>query len=214
MYGAPYPPSPASGGPGGAVSADRPSVLFGAVAALFVTILCCLLETAFELLIYQSFGQAVSSVSSTDDTATTLRPVLVTTVGGNALIAMALGFGVALLFRRNNVGRIVIWAAGGVCVLVRICCLSGMGFFGVVNEAIQSEAESSSTPGMTSFAPSWQVWSAVGISSIALIAVVVAMIMIGLGPVNRYFRKRPAPPPATGYPGPGPGQQPYGGWGY
>jgi hypothetical protein len=210
MYGAPYPQLPAPGVP--AAPAGRPSVMFGAVAAVFVTILCCLLETAFELLIYQSFGQAVSSMSSTDNTASSLRPWLVMTVGGNAIIALALGVGVALLFRRNNVGRIVIWCAGGVCVLVRICCLSGVGFFGLVNEMVQSEAASSGTS-MTSFAPSWQVWSAVGISSVALVAIVVAMILIGLGPVNRYFRRRrpPAPPAATGYPGPG---QPYGGWGY
>jgi hypothetical protein len=214
MYGAPYSAVPASGGPGAGAPATRPSAMFAAVAALFVTILCCLVETALELLIYQSFGDAVRGVSQTDSTTSSLQPILTTTVGGNALIALGLGAGVALLFRRNNAGRIVIWSAGGVCVLVRICCLSGVGFFGLVNEGIQSEAEKSGNATLTSFAPSWEVWSSVAISSIALIAVVVGMILIGLGPVNRYFRRRPvAPPPGAGYPGPGPGQ-PYGGWGY
>lgn len=207
MYGAPYAPPPASRAPEG-----RPGMLLVAVAALFATILACLVETALELLIYQAFGHAIQSVDTTGESASQLRPWLVMTVGGNALIAMALGVGVALLFRRNNVGRIVIWTAGGVCVLVRLCCLSGVGMFGMVNEALQS-ASQEDPGGMTSFAPSWEVWSAVAISSIALIAVVVSMIVIGLGPVNRYFRKQPVAPAAPGYPGPGPGQ-PYGGWGY
>lgn len=210
MYGAPYPRLPATAG----APAGRPGVMFGAVAAVFVTILCCLLETGFELLIYQSFGQAVQRLdtSGTGEGVSQLRPWLVMTVGGNAIIALALGVGVALLFRRNNVGRIVVWTAGGVCVLVRLCCLSGVGMFGMVNEMVQSESQQVPESGLTQFAPSWQVWSAVGISSVALIAIVVAMILIGLGPVNRYFRRRPpAPPAARGYPAPG---QPYGGWGY
>lgn len=185
-------------------------MLLVAAGALFVTIFCCLVETALEVLIYQSFGQAIKELDTTGQGASEMRSWLVMTLGGNALIAMVLGFGVALLFRRNNVGRILIWSAGGVCVLVRLCCLTGVGMFGMVNEALQSEPDSG---GLTSFAPSWQVWSAVATSSIALIAIVVAMIVIGLGPVNRYFRKRPVVPAAPGYPGPGPGQ-PYGGWGY
>jgi hypothetical protein len=210
MYGAPYPQRlPATGG-----SAARPSLMFGAVAAVFVTILCCLLETAFELLIYQSFGQAVQRLDTTgtsDQSLNELRPWLVTTVGGNAIIALALGVGVALMFRRSNVGRIVTWCAGSVCILVRLCCLSGVGMFGLVNEMLQSESQQSPGDGLTQFAPSWQVWGAVGISSAALIAIVIAMILIGLGPVNRYFRRSRPVPPAAGYPPPG---QPYGGWGY
>lgn len=206
MYGAPYAQPPVARAPEG-----RPSMVLVAVAALFVTILCCLVETALEILIYQSFGHAMKSLDSTGQGVSELRPWLVMTVGGNAIIAMALGVGVALLFRRNNVGRIVIWSAGGVCVLVRLCCLSGVGLFGVFNQAMQSASAQYPDSGMTSFAPSWQVWSAVATSSIALVAVVISMIVIALTPVNRYFRKRPAVPAAPAYPGPG---QPYGGWGY
>ncbi len=195
MYGAPY-------APGAVPPPTRPNALVMGAGAIFVTIAACLAETAFEVLLFNSFTDALSSTDSTGTVASSLRPYLISTILLNALVAIALGIATPLMLQRRNAGRILNWSAGGVCALVRMCCLSGMGGFSLIAAEVNRSAGDTT---LSQMAPGWEIGGAAICSSIALIAVVVGMIITGVPTVNRWFRgnraQQPQQPqaPAPGY---------------
>ncbi len=193
MYGAPY-------APGAVPPPTRPNALTIGTGAILVTIVACLAETAFEVLLFNSFTDALSASDSTGSVAGSLRPYLISTILLNALVAVALGIATPLMLQRRNAGRVLNWSAGGVCALVRMCCLSGMGGFSLIAAEVNRSAGDTT---MSNMAPGWQIGGAAICSSIALIAVVVGMIITGAPTVNRWFRvarqvQQPAAP-APGY---------------
>jgi hypothetical protein len=201
MYGGSY-----SAGPAPSAPPQRPNLLVAGTGAILITITACLVESAFEVLLFTDFSHSklMNATSDVGSAAGALLPYLIITIVLNALIAVALGAGAALMMRRANVGRILNWAAGGVCLLVRLCCLSGLGMFGVV-QAELNQAASDSDVSMGQLAPGWEIGGAAICSSVALVTVIVGMIMIALPGVSVWFRARPAQPqqPAPyGYPPP------------
>ncbi|HEY3501324.1 MAG TPA: hypothetical protein VGN37_00905 [Actinocatenispora sp.] len=195
MYGVPYATGPAPTPP-----AERPTQLFAGIAGVFVTILATLAETAFEVLMFNDFSAGFND--STGEVTSALQPYLIITILMNLLVSIGLGIGAALMMRQKNAGRIVTWCVGGVCCLVRLCCLSGLGMFGlVVNELNSSGTTSDESIG--DIARGWVVGGAAISGTLALIAVAVAMIAIGLPAVSRWFRAARAAataPPAQPYP--------------
>ncbi|GAA4217141.1 hypothetical protein [Actinocatenispora rupis] len=180
MYGVPYATGPAPTPPAG-----RPTPLLIGMAGTFVTILATLAETAFEVLMFNDFSTGINDSTGTATTA--LRPYLITTILMNLLVSIGLGIGAALLMRQKNAGRIVLWCTGGVCVLVRLCCLSGLGMFGLVVNELNNSA-SSSQDSIGDIARGWVVAGAAVSGSLALIAVVAAMIAIIMPAVGRWIR--------------------------
>lgn len=194
MYGVPYATGPAPAPP-----AARPTQLFAGMAGVFVTILATLAETAFEVLMFNDFNAGLND--STGTIASSLRPYLIITILMNLLVSIGLGIGAALMMRRQNAGRIVTWCVGGLCCLVRLCCLSGLGMFGLVVNEINNTATSDESIG--DVARGWVVGGAAISGTLALIAVSVAMIAVGLPAVGRWFRGARAAataPPAQPYP--------------
>ena len=196
MYGAAYsapPPPPASG---------RPTQVMVGALAVFGAAAMTLAETVFEILIFQDFSQ----LDSSGELATSLQPWLIITIVLNMLVTIGLGMAALLTIRRQQVGRILIWSVGGLCAALRLCCLSGIGMFGAINAAVGSAATSSDTS-MSQLAPGWEIAGSAIFGILALAAVTVAMIMVGLRPVGAWVRAaRPAAPV--------PPQQPYRPYGY
>lgn len=197
MYGPPYSagPPPPSASPGG-----RPTAALVGTAVMFVTIAACLAETAFEVMLAKSFTGYAASQTGDASLGDSMQPWLVVTIVTNALIAIGLGVGSALTMRRANAGRVVNWVVGAVCILVRLCCLSGLGMFGVFANAL-ANTSSADEIGLDQMAPGWQIAGAAICSTVALVAVSTAMIIIGMPSVNAWFRNRkPVNQPPPGYP--------------
>jgi hypothetical protein len=195
MYGAAYsaPPPPAPG---------RPTQVMVGALAVFGAAAMTLAETVFEILIFQDF----SRLDTSGELATSLQPWLIITIVLNMLVTIGLGMAALLTIRRQQVGRILIWSVGGLCAALRLCCLSGIGMFGAINAAVGSAATSSDTS-MSQLAPGWEIAGSAIFGILALAAVTVAMIMVGLRPVGAWFRAaRPAAPVAP--------PQPYRPYGY
>lgn len=196
MYGPPYPTAP----PPAAPSSARPTMLMVGTGALFVTIMACLAETAFEVMLAKSFTTYATNASD-QEVGDAMQPYLVSVIVLNAFIAIALGAAAALMMRRSNAGRIIAWSAGGICILVRLCCLSGLGLFGAVKSAVANDTGTTDAS-LDQMAPTWQIAGGAVASGVALIAVTVAIIVICTSPVGRWFRRTPATQPHTGYPYP------------
>ena len=188
MYGAAYPqPAPA---------AERPMQVMVGAGAVFGTIAMTLAETVFEILLFQELSQ----VDSTGQLGTVYQPYLIATILLNLVVSAGLGLAAVFAMRRQNVGRVLIWSVGGFCAALRLCCLSGIGMFGVINAMVGQAAEDSDVS-ISQLAPTWEIAGAAVFGVLALIAVTIAMVVIGLRPVGAWFRagRAPTPPPAQPY---------------
>jgi hypothetical protein len=169
--------------------------------AVFATVAFTLAETVFEILLFQDF----SSVDSTGELGSAYQPYLIGTIVLNLVVSAGLGLAAVFTMRRQTVGRILVWSVGGFCAALRLCCLSGIGMFGVVNAMIGQAAEDQDVS-ISQLAPGWEIAGAAIFGVLALVAVAAAMIIVGLRPVGAWFR---AARPAVAAP-PVPPYRPYG----
>ncbi|MGH8791690.1 MAG: hypothetical protein ACRDXX_03485 [Stackebrandtia sp.] len=188
----------------------RPGALSAGVFTVFLAAVGGLAASGMLLALYNSLVSVIPADDvNSDETAemlTYLQSFSIVVVIGNGLLAVGMVIGALMALRANNVGRILIWTIGGANLAWHWCCSGYGGFVRLV--IVAAEQDTGDT--VSDHFPVWQLDVAVIAGFVSGTAALVAIILIALTPVNKYFRA--LKPPPGGYAAPagyGPPGGPY-----
>lgn len=203
MFTTPVPPAPTS----------RPAPLNIGIIAAGIACLAAIVEGYFWIEVYGDLVDLipadVAADPEFDQSLGLYKSFLVVIVVFSGLVAIATMAGGVLAMTGKNGGRILIWSAGGVAVAWHLCCSGYTLLIRAVFAQAVNSANAESTSGNEfhpeKYFPIWKVDAAVIAGFVAAIVVVIAIIAVAQGSVNRYFRAlRPLPAPSGYQVPPGP----------
>lgn len=174
----------------------KPGALYGGAIAALVALAASGIEGFFWIRIYNTLTGFLPDDAATDADAQQVLGVyngfLIAVVIVSLLISFAAAGGAAYALRGSNGGRIAVWIAGGIAIAWHLCCSGYTLLIRAVFAQAATEANSDGNSGndfhIEDHFPIWLVDAAVIAGFAVGIASVVAVTLIALGPVNRWFR--------------------------